>query len=748
MYLKSIELNGFKSFAKKSELLFTSSISAIVGPNGSGKSNIAEAFRFVLGEQSIKSLRGKRGEDLVWNGSPETPRAGRASVKLIFDNKKKFLPLDFTDVSLERVVHRDGVNEYFLNGSQVRLKDIVEMLASANIGSSGHHIISQGEADRILNATLTERKSMIEDALGLRVYQYKKNESQKKLLKTKENIGQVESLRKEITPHLKFLKKQVEKMEKGQEIKNELVSLARTYLNIEKSYIESEKSKILEIKKPLTLELESIRSEVLKARNVLEKSENKDLESDEVVNMEKRLTASRENKERIAREISGIDGEISSALRMVKKQEELLKSNEWKTVELRAVRDLYKEIDIHISTIETSKDELKVKTAVSAIRSILLAFIDMHQDRVDNNLLMEATSEIENLNKKRAVLVLEKEKADMEEISSISEYQKLKKKVEEEKDISRDAEKNLFKNLADEQKILSKVKELEIKENALFSVDEEYKRDLLELGALLSTSILNFENDTLVEDQSREKQAERKRQMEKFKVRFEESGAIGGDEVLKEYKETKERDEFLEKELLDLDVSAKSLFDLISDLESKLDVEFKAGIEKINNKFKDFFILMFGGGDARLSVVFKEKKKTNDTDILLGNTEEEQDDEDSDKAGIDIVVSLPKKKTKGLIELSGGERALTSIALLFAISSVNPPPFIILDETDAALDEANSRKYGDMIENLSRFSQLIVITHNRETMSRASMIYGVTMGSGSVSKILSIAFDEAVAVAK
>jgi chromosome segregation protein len=121
---------------------------------------------------------------------------------------------------------------------------------------------------------------------------------------------------------------------------------------------------------------------------------------------------------------------------------------------------------------------------------------------------------------------------------------------------------------------------------------------------------------------------------------------------------------------------------------------------------------------------------------------------ENEEEGIDIEVSLPRKKIKGLVMLSGGERALTSIALLFAISQVNPPPFIILDETDAALDEANSRKYGDMIESLAKYSQLILITHNRETMSRAGVIYGVTMGSAGTSKILSIQFDEAVVVAK
>ena len=146
MRLKSIELAGFKSFAKKTTFEFGSAITSIVGPNGSGKSNIAESFRFVLGEQSMKSMRGKRGEDLIWNGSGAVPRAGRASVKLIFDNSDRALNLDFDEVSLERVVHRDGGNDYLLNGSVVRLRDIAELLSQANIGASRppHYLARRG----------------------------------------------------------------------------------------------------------------------------------------------------------------------------------------------------------------------------------------------------------------------------------------------------------------------------------------------------------------------------------------------------------------------------------------------------------------------------------------------------------------------------------------------------------------------------------------------------------------------------
>jgi chromosome segregation protein len=155
---------------------------------------------------------------------------------------------------------------------------------------------------------------------------------------------------------------------------------------------------------------------------------------------------------------------------------------------------------------------------------------------------------------------------------------------------------------------------------------------------------------------------------------------------------------------------------------------------------------MFGGGSASLQIIAERRLKKG---LSAAGPESEGDEDDVEtEEGIEISIALPHKRVKGLHMLSVGERALTSIALIFAMSQVNPPPFIILDETDAALDEANSRRYGDMIETLARHSQLIVITHNRETMSRAGVLYGITMAGDGVSKLLSVKFDEALAVAK
>ena len=275
LYVKSLEISGFKSFAKN-RTWFQIADNGHSRPNGSGKSNVAEAFRFCLGEQSMKSMRGKRGEDLIWNGSAEMARANRAQVKIILDNTKDFFQnVGFEEIIIERVVNRDGGNEYYLNGSLVRLKDIIELLSQAHIGASGHHIISQGEADRILSANIKERKEMIEDALGLKIYQYKREESERKLLKTEDNIKQVESLRREIAPHIKFLKKQVEKVERAEELRLKLTKFYREYLKREQIYLETEKQKIETEKRPVMEKLKMLEKEMEEAKEILDKSSKK-----------------------------------------------------------------------------------------------------------------------------------------------------------------------------------------------------------------------------------------------------------------------------------------------------------------------------------------------------------------------------------------------------------------------------------------------------------------------------------------
>jgi len=755
MYLKSLEINGFKSFAKKANLEFGSTIVSIVGPNGSGKSNVAEAFRFALGEQSMKSMRGKRGEDLIFNGSKSTPKMNRASVKLTFNNAKRIFNIDFDEVILERVVHRDGVNEYLINGSSVRLRDIMELLASANIGASGHHIISQGEADRILNSSIKERRAMIEDALGLKVYQYKREESTRKLEKTAENIRQVEALRREIAPHIKFLEKQVEKVRKAEELRGELIILYQDYLKKEESYLANTKNKLkLDREAPLK-EFENVEKKIAEYKKIISESEAKDKKSHELIRIEEELNLAEEKESEVKNSLSRLEGEMAAQKRALIRAESNAHSSFSGTVSISELETLHRDIK-SVSEASNINDNISfLKGIIERIVSSISKFIDEKKNSdKENTFTRDIEAEIKKLEEARHDLSIDLNEVETKRKKVKEEYEDFRKMREEETTRGREAEREFFTLMNRRTELSGEIQSLRVKDEELRREEESYKAELIEADALLGRQALHFQSEEYFVPEERNLQVDLKKKLERLKIRLEEAGGAGSDEVRKEYTEVTERDTFLAREIEDLNKSAETLKQLISELREKLETEFKVGVNKINDEFGKFFILMFGGGSASLSVIKETKRRSKnalDADLYHASYKGEEmgdEDEEEQEEGIDIAVSLPNKRVKGLAMLSGGERALTSIALLFAISQVNPPPFIILDETDAALDEANSRKYGDMIENLAKYSQLILITHNRETMSRAGILYGVTMAADGFSKLLSVKFEEAVAVAK
>ena len=764
MHLKSLELSGFKSFAKKSDLSFTTAVTAIVGPNGSGKSNVAEAFRFVLGEQSIKSLRGKKTEDLIFNGSNAAPRQNRASAKLVFDNTpengKRLLDIDFDEVSIERVIHRDGSSEYLINGSSVRLKDIVELLAAANIGSSGHHIISQGEADRVLSANPKERREMIEDALGLRIYQYKKTESLKKLEKTDENKKQVEALKKEHAPHLRFLEKQMEKIAKARELREKVIGVYHEYLKREELYLNYQTELLRsEREEPETM-LATLTDELSDLKETIARTRKNDAESGALVSKETELSSARNQKDDTYRALGRIEGKIAF--------EEARKAALSATtavaegvVPLSALREFESEIESFVEEIENAQTLDAAREIARGLKTRALTFLESHHGvsaPVDTSAI---DTSLAALSEERTALETSLQQSNQTITAIEAEISTLKLSIESKKDEGHDAERRMFEVMARQNDMRTALSAIDAKSGQLSRDQEDFKRELAEAGALVGRAAVSYSDfepsaegqpisleDLMHED--RTLQYERRRELEKLKIRLEELGGGSAEEIEKEFTEARDRDAFLEREITDLSTSADALRSLIGDLERELDTKFKDGIAHISKQFEQFFALMFGGGSAELVVVQEKKRRSKISDLLFGSDsgEGETEEDAEGEEGIDISVALPHKRVKGLMMLSGGERALTSIALIFAMSQVNPPPFIILDETDAALDEANSRRYGDMIALLAEHSQLIVITHNRETMSRAGVLYGVTMGADGASKLLSVKFDEAVAVAK
>jgi len=722
MRLKKLEISGFKSFAHKTTLEFPVNISAIVGPNGSGKSNVVDSVRWVLGEQSFKNLRSKSGVDLIWAGSAVKSAQGKAGVSLYFDNNDGFFPIDFEEVIIGRKVYRDGANEYYLNNSQVRLKDIAELLARSKLGLRGHSIVNQGSTDEILKADPLERRGILEEALGLREFQLKKSEAEAKLLETSVNLEQTASLINEIFSHLRSLKRQVEKFKKREFLINDLNNLENEFFKIKIQEILAERSENQKAREEINAEIAKTKENFEVKQKIFEEQlakisqtgkENGQLEID----LEK-LNAEQYN---IMRELGRVEGLIESAkkhnVKNVKTLEMVLaiKIKYWakrlnavsELVDVNAIKKAVKDLAGEIETISNYFERNEISKILS-----LVDLADLEEEsgspyEKDKEDLKIKLAKLENQIKQAKETVL---KIRLEETKWRDKYLDFQKELEKARREYISAQEVTQKFDLEEEKI--KLREADIK-SEMWSSGKKYEEFIANFAAIESI-VLKTEFPTLTELENK---------IIKLRREIADIGSID-EETRREYEETNKRHEFLTTESTDLNHAVDSLKNLIRDLADRINNDFKTGLIKINEEFNHYFRLMFGGGSASLKTGLPAEALA--------------------EAGVSINVSVPKKRVKDLSLLSGGERSLVSIALLFAIVSASRPPFLILDEIDAALDENNAVRFAKVLKDLAEKTQFILITHNRATMEIANVLYGVTMGDDGVSKLFSLKLEDAV----
>jgi chromosome segregation protein len=756
MRLSYITIHGFKSFAKKTSIDVTHQVTGVVGPNGSGKSNIAEAIRFVLGEQSMKSMRGKTGSDVIFKGSEHLSSMSRASVTMVIDNRRKDALKKITEqggnsvsdtlapylvyehLVLSRTIYADGTSEYTLNDAKVRLKDVQELLSFAGIGGSAHTIINQGEADRILLASPKDRKEALEDALGLRVYHMRLAESTRKLEKVKIHVREVDLLRTEIKPHLAHLERQVKKIESQEEEHKNLHALLVAYFHKEDVELAALRERIHEegTSDSLLVVTHSIEKEL----EVLteKKKDTKEHVNLEVIAEKNRLNAELrmliERKDQVIKTLGRLEGEEAALEKQISKEREavsaLIPTSELKMSHITIINRL-SFLTSALSEGDIPKASILANEVTQAAHEFFNKYTHAHGEVVTReDIQAEVTVIIEAIKGHEETLAfLTSEVAALEERLRI---------------LDTEVEQSVTTRHEEEKKIMlleSKLREL--RSTILLRKQEEYElqlrtdnyKALLQEGIVIIGQHLLGYKDILPLDKYKEtKKPDLMRAIERSKLRIEEAGVPNKEEVIKEYTVTKERDEYLLKELADIKESEERLLVLIDELRATLSSRFSNGVQEVSKVFSSFFGEVFVGGKAKLSVVTSTKIDDE------GNETQEQ--------GIDLDVSLPNKKVKEIGMFSGGERALVSIALLFAMSAITPPPFMVLDETDAPLDESNARKYGAMLKRLSEYSKLLVITHNRETMNHCDMLYGVTIGVDGSSKLLSINFKDAEKMAE
>lgn len=727
-FLKSLELNGFKSFAQKTVLHFPDGITAIVGPNGSGKSNVVDAFRWILGEREAKNLRGAKVEDLIFAGTPEKSRQSLAQASLNFENKDGFFPVDMSEISVMRQVTRDGASQYFMNQSEVRLKDLIDFFAKVRLGTKGLTIVTQGNSDLFIRATSVERREMLEEMLGLREFQIKKNRAEHQLKNTQINLDKVRALIEEILPHLRSLRRQTARWQKRGTLEKELANCENLLFGSEWKWIEKE---ISEIQKEINdhkgelalLEVEKAKAE--KYQREVETKEPKEREELEKIKnqtnqlLEKQILLEKDfGRLEVQLEIGS--REIPSSLPSAEKLVNLLqriKSNLESSLEKNlddlksVVRNLLREIESEISVGDAKKTSNPAQNLKDQFQKI----------EAD---LTSIKKEISTLREKEKILSKNQGEFYLAFKEAVTRVEQAKGKIEEW------GERN--------QKIIFERERLELRK-------DELKRQIDQAGRKPEEF---QEKSEIKEEVNLEKGLDssdlRELDHKILKLRGD-LASIGevDDAVMKEAKETEERYEFLGKELEDTEKAKNDLKQLIKDLTDKIKTEFNEALHHINKEFDEFFKSMFDGGHAKLVFEKKEKKIAAESaaDSITPNKATIEPEEEKPEEGIEINLSLPRKRLTSLEVLSGGERSLVGIAALFAMISVSPPPFLVLDEIDAALDERNARRFSEMLKTFSKKTQFIVVTHNRSSMEAADVLYGVTLDSDGTSKILSLKLE-------
>lgn len=762
MFLKNIFLRGFKSFGSKSDLNFEPGISIIVGPNGSGKSNIVDAISWVLGEQSPKSLRSTSMGDVIFKNKNE--EFAIAEVSLIFDNTDRVIPIEFAEVKFTRRVYIKGGSEYFINSSPCRLADIQDIIAEGGIGKGLYTIINQGQVNSIILYKPADRKHVIDEIIGVSRHKIRRDKSKEKLDLVESDINRVKDLLYEVKRTLDPLSVEAQKSKiffnLSQEIKDLEISLFISNINkLNRKWDEEEVNfsknslELDEIDKKINIinaqkkEFESLFYQEKESFNKLEDKynifnilENKsaNLKSmalsqktsiETVINMvnfsisdisnafnNKNIAEEKNSKKRIAERT-----EMTSAIEKIEKLIEMITEffkKIYKAVdevmakelggyekmfvrELNSIKDIFYLADKDLDEFKKNmQEDRKInnnsKANIENRLKRLKYIMEYAQKNMDNiNLFLIKTTSLIASSKKlnneiNIKLDRKKDKMDSSQLKMNRYYDELNKLNSRKHFL----ENEIYRSNLKKEQIKEKVKDLSIKIFDEYSMPVDY-------------IIKNFKQPEDVEKcEARVKEI--KAELTKYK-NINPNAHI-------EYEKIKERFDFLDKQKNDLSESKKNLEKLIIELNQKIKKYFNDKFDEINENFKYYFKILFPLGEGELIL----------TEI-----------DESDDFGIDIKADIGNSKSISLQLLSGGEKALVSVAYLFAIFSVNPSPFYIFDEIDAALDDANLNRFLSLVKIFAQGKQIIMITHQKKTMEAADIIYGFTMQSNGITKIVS-----------
>ena len=729
MQLKHIKLSGFKSFVDPTKISFPTNMVGVVGPNGCGKSNVIDAVRWVLGELSAKNLRGDSMVDVIFNGSENRKASGQCSIELLFDNSSGKIGgefVSFNEVSIKREMTRDAKSNYFINNTKCRRKDVQDIFLGT--GLSSYAIIEQGMVSRLVSSKPDELRAHLEEAAGVSKYKERRKETESRIKRTKENLSRVKDIKDEIGRLIKRLQNQAKAAEKYNLLKDE-----KSKLELDKAILFSIEAKNNRdgLQKKLDglkrdLKIKNAESDTYQSQIDQYRTENESVLK-EYENAQKNfyaIGAEIAKREANLQTIIKSQLEIKDNLEKASANYEKAKATEKNFDELSPSEKAMHILDEIINTIQkhaikTENIDNKSLELKKLLKDILNIATAQSKTLIDEYLTRQNELEIQIQDDQKNKKVIEDEIKEFVDQSSKAEsiLITLRQKQSKFNDDLRELENKKSISDLDSRAISEKITNIRIELNTYEVNLENSNKKIQEAGLELQT--INFSE---YEGNSTDDIENKLTDLEAKIIRLGAINLAAPEEI----KEESKRKEELDEQYADLTEALEKLTSAIKKIDQETKTIFKDSFDAVNIKLKEMFPKLFGGGVAELTLT----------------------DENELNAGVVLMARPPGKKNSSISQLSGGEKALTALALVFAIFNLNPAPFCLLDEVDAPLDDLNTLRFVNMVEEMSDTVQFIFITHNKVSMERSDHLMGVTMQEAGVSRVVSVDVNQAVEMAQ
>ena len=705
MHLRSIRLRGFKSFPDPVEIRLEPGVAVVVGPNGSGKSNVADAIVWAAGSLSPSELRAEKPDDVLFAGGPGRAAADHAEVELFFDNEDGEGPVEFSELSIARRLHRGGEGEYLVNRARVRRTDVVELLAEVGLGTELHSVIGQGRVEQILGSKPAERRALVEEAAGLGRFKQRRHRAELKLARVEIQVERARDLEEEVRKRLRPLALQATAAQRAEKLVGEIEARRGRIAAAELERIERRLTEVIERRTEAELERKT-RDD--KLGGVLDERHRAEEELAEAAGRHEQATAAlyrlRSAVERVelrreqAEEVGGglRTDAATPRLPVVGEptyEEALAAARGWVVAPSDFSRAL--------TRLREAYNEGVDAVLVHAASQVWFASGSMGRaEETPRSTLLDGLAAASE----RAAGLL----GGAAETAARFEAP-LKARV--------DAGGSRSGELGAELRALG-AREAELRRAAGESAERlaavgieaaRLEREREEIVTRVGTDVLTERECVLSDEQVEELRAEIAR-LERRREALGQVNPLAAEEHARE----KARLEELVLQREDLEQSLAELAKLRDELAETVEKRFEETYAAVERHFAEVAGTLFPGGKGRL---IRE--------------------EDGEEPGIEIELQPGGKRVTRLSLLSGGEKALGAISFLFALFLARPCPFYLLDEVEAALDDTNIGRFVDLLRRFSDRAQFIVVTHQKRTMEAADILYGVTMGAQGVTEIVS-----------